>query len=255
MTDRASLEGRVILVTGAGGDIGSAAARACAERGAKLLLTDLPSEQLRRVSAEMDAPAAAVDLSDPWQVAHALATLMDHATPDGLVHAAGMNTRTSLLDLPVGEWDMVQSVNVRGAFLTMQAVARAMITAGRRGSLVAVGSIGAWAPYPGLGHYEAAKAGVHALVRAWASTLATHKIRVNAVAPGVIDTAMTATTLADPPTRQARLSRIPLQRFGTPNDVAEAVCFLLSDASDWLTGTTITVDGGQSVGMGWTSER
>jgi NAD(P)-dependent dehydrogenase (short-subunit alcohol dehydrogenase family) len=255
LTDRSRLEGRVVLVTGAGGDIGSAAARMCADRGAKLLLTDLPSERLTRLSTELHAPAVAMDLADAFQAGSAMAELMEHAVPDGLVHAAGMNTRTPLLELPVAEWDMVHSVNLRGAFLAIQAVARAMVDSGRNGSLVAVGSIGAWQPYPGLGHYEAAKAGVHALVRAWANALAAHRIRVNAVAPGVIDTTMTAATLAHPPTRQSRLSRIPLQRFGTPSDVAEAICFLLSGASDWLTGTTVTVDGGQSIGSGSASER
>jgi NAD(P)-dependent dehydrogenase (short-subunit alcohol dehydrogenase family) len=84
------------------------------------------------------------------------------------------------------------------------------------------------------------------------TALATHNIRANAVAPGVIDTSMTAKTLAHQTTRSARLARFPLTRFGTPLDVAEAACFLLTDAADWLTGTTVTVDDGQSIGVGAT---
>jgi NAD(P)-dependent dehydrogenase (short-subunit alcohol dehydrogenase family) len=90
------------------------------------------------------------------------------------------------------------------------------------------------------------------VVCSFAIALATHDIRVNAVAPGMVDAAMTAATLTDPITRPQRLARIPLRRFGRPQDVAETVCFLLSDATSWLTGTTLTLDGGQTIGTGLT---
>lgn len=244
------LKGRVVLITGAAGDIGQAVARLGVARGASVLLTDVPSDKLTALSHELRAPAAAVDLSDVGQAKQALAELAETHGADALVAAAGMNTRTPLLDLPVSEWDRVQAINLRGSFLASQAVAQSMVRAGRSGSLVLVGSIGAWQPYENLGHYEVAKAGVHALVRAWSIALASHGIRVNAVAPGVIDTVMTQSTLADPVIRRDRLARVPLDRFGTTRDVAEAVCFLLSDAAEWITGTTLTVDGGQSVGSG-----
>ena len=248
MLESIRLDGRTILVTGAAGDIGRAVARSCVARGADVLLTDLPSERLEKLARELGARSAAADLSDANQAQRAVRKLVEHAVPDGLVTAAGMNTRTPLLDLKLEEWDQVQHINLRGTFFSIQEVARAMLEAGSEGSIVAVGSIGAWQPYPGLGHYEAAKAGVLALTRAWAMSLAPHRIRVNAVAPGVIDTTMTRTTLADAQTRSERLARIPLDRFGTPNDVAQGVCHLLSDAASWMTGTTLTIDGGQSVG-------
>lgn len=244
------LNGRTVLITGAAGDIGQAVARLAAARGARVLLADLQSERLTALSRELVAPAVACDLMHAAEAQQALADLAEAHGADALVAAAGMNTRTPLLDLPVSEWDNVQAINLRGSFLASQAVARSMVRAGRSGSLVFVGSIGAWQPYENLSHYEVAKAGVHALVRAWSAALASHGIRVNAVAPGVIDTTMTKSTLANPLSRRDRLARIPLARFGTTTDVAEAACFLLSDAAEWITGTTLTVDGGQSVGSG-----
>lgn len=248
MSESTRLNGRTILVTGAAGDIGSAVARFCVTQGADVLLTDLPSKGLDQLAEELDARSVAADLGDASEARCAVRELVEHAAPDGLVTAAGMNTRTSLIDMSLEEWDKVQHVNLRGTFVVVQEVARAMLEAGSDGSIVTVGSIGAWQPYPGLGHYEAAKAAVLALTRAWAMSLAPHQIRVNAVAPGVIDTSMTRTTLADAQTRSERLARIPLDRFGTPHDVAHGVCYLLSNAAAWMTGTTLTIDGGQSVG-------
>lgn len=171
MSDPTRLDGRTILVTGAAGGIGTAVARSCAARGARLFLTDLPSDRLDDLAQELGAPSASADLANADQAQRAIAEVMEYGTPDGLVTAAGMNTRTPMLELPLSEWDQVQSVNLRGTFIAIQAVARAMLGSSHPGSIVAVGSIGAWQPYPGLGHYEVAKAGVHALVRAWAVAL------------------------------------------------------------------------------------
>lgn len=254
MESSTRLDGRTLVVTGAGGDIGGAVARECAARGARVLLTDLPSDRLLALAEELDTPSAEADITDEGETRRALNTLTSTCAVDGLVAAAGMNTRTPILDLPVEEWDRAQAVNLRGTFLVSQAVARLMVRDGRPGSMVMVGSIGAWQPYPGLSHYEVAKAGAHALVRAWAVALAPHNIRVNAVAPGVVDTTMTRATLADPAKRRDRLGRIPLNRFGTPEDIAEAVCYLLAEASAWTTGTIMTVDGGQTIGAGLRSD-
>jgi NAD(P)-dependent dehydrogenase (short-subunit alcohol dehydrogenase family) len=111
--------------------------------------------------------------------------------------------------------------------------------------VINIASLGAFQPYPGIGHYEAAEAGVIALTRAAALELAPHRIRVNAIAPGVIETPLTAANLANPETRSARLSRIPLGRFGRPEDVANLAVVLASDESAFMTGTVVIADGGQ----------
>ena len=125
--------------------------------------------------------------------------------------------------------------------------ARRMVEHGVRGSIVNVSSISAWQPFAGIAHYGAAKAAVIGLTKSAALELAGQGIRVNAVAPGVIATQLTAPTMADPEKRASRLNRIPSGRFGTPEDIAAAVEFLLSDRASFITGEVLTVDGGQSL--------
>lgn len=240
-------ETRSVLVCGAAGDIGAAIARLLAATGHALLLADLPSERLDALGRELGAPVLGLDLRDRDAAEGVLERALVDADLDGAVSVSGVNTRRRFTEVPAEEWDRVQEVTLRGTFVVLQCVARAMRRRGRAGSIVTISSIGAWRPHTGLAHYEAAKAGVEALTRAAALDLADDRIRVNSVAPGVVDTAMTAATLADEEYRGRRLARIPLGRFGRPDDVAECVRFLLGDGASWMTGSTLVLDGGQSI--------
>ena len=153
-----------------------------------------------------------------------------------------------MLELEESEWDRVLDTNLKGAFLCGQAAARAMVAAGTWGAIVNVASVNAKIALEGQAHYTSSKGGLVMLTKAMARDLAPHRIRVNAVGPGVIATRMTERSLADPERRAMLLSKVPLGRVGQPRDVANAVLFLASDEADYITGTTLYVDGGWLAG-------
>jgi glucose 1-dehydrogenase len=149
-----------------------------------------------------------------------------------------------LLELPEAEWDRVLGVNLKGPFLCTQAVGREMVRAGRGGKIVNIGSICSAAALAGEAHYIASKGGLLMLNKAMALDLAPYNINVNAVGPGVIETAMTANSLSNPARVEMFFNHIPLKRIGQPRDVANAVLFLASAEADYITGTILYVDGG-----------
>jgi NAD(P)-dependent dehydrogenase (short-subunit alcohol dehydrogenase family) len=235
----------VTVVTGAASGIGLAIARALSTQGHSVFATDIDETGLMRLQAEAEKrklPLATrvVDVTRPEMVAECFAELAKEVQLDALVHCAGVTARTTLLDMDINAYQRVVSTNLTGSFLAMTEAARLLVTQGSGGSIVAVTSINARRPLVSQAVYSAAKAAVEVLVRALSLELGPHGIRVNAVAPGAIDTPMNPADRIGPALRE----QVPLGRIGCPEDIAAAVLFLLSDQASYVTGATIVVDGG-----------
>jgi NAD(P)-dependent dehydrogenase (short-subunit alcohol dehydrogenase family) len=232
------------LVLGGGSGIGRSCAEALAEQGRSVVVADL------RRPDELPAGSALfleVDARDAEAVEAAAADAEERVAPlAGAVYAAGTARVTPLLDISPKEWELVVGVNLTGAFNMVRATGRRMSGRGR-GAIVAISSIDSRTPVPGLGHYCASKAGVESLVRVAAAELGPRGVRVNAVAPGVVTTPPLQPLLDRPAVRDDFLEHIPLGRIGEPSEIAAAVCFLLSDEARYVTGQTLTVDGGMSL--------
>ena len=239
---------KAVLVTGAASGIGLATARFLLDDGRKVV--GLDSAPMPDLGPEFHAVQA--DLTDHEQIATAVANATS-ATPelDGLVNCAGIYPVTSMLDLQADEWDTVLSVNLRAPFLLSQALARYWKETSRGGAIVNVASTAAVLARPGVAHYAASKAGLVQLTRVMAIELATLNIRVNAVAPGLIgtETVMEHARSSGAAEHGAKLQRIPAAREGTPEEVASAIRWLLSEDSTYATGSVLTLDGGFTLGI------
>lgn len=239
------LEQRVLLVTGACGDIGRALVSGLRDRGAVVAASDVISNAEGEALLGSDDYLQA-DVRSPQDVDRLLAWAVErHGHIDGLVAAAGVVHWATALEITYEQWRHVLEVNLEGAFLTAQAVGRELARTSRRGAIVFVGSwIGA-AAARGLLPYCVSKAGIDMLAQCLALELAPHGIRVNVVAPGVVDAGVSAQIFRDVPERRKAMEDvIPLGSLGRPEQVADAVAYLLSDAAEYITGTTLTVDGG-----------
>lgn len=241
-----------VVVTGGGSGLGAAIAAAAVEAGWTVGVLDRDGDAAARTAAALGDRAVALtaDTTDEAAVEAALdhfAAATGRASvdgPDALVANAGIVRFGPLLDAAVEDWRAVVDVNLTGTFVTARAVARRLVAAGRPGAIVAVTSMNGVAPGPNAGAYGATKAGVARLTQQMALEWGPHAIRVNAVAPGLIDGGMAAPIYADPEVRRRREARVPLGRLGEPADVAAVVLFLLSDAAGYVTGTEVLVDGG-----------
>jgi NAD(P)-dependent dehydrogenase (short-subunit alcohol dehydrogenase family) len=225
-------------VTGAGGDIGAAVARRLAEAGARVTCADLPGR-----GGPAGTRTVACDVADPAQVA-ALAegVARDPGRLDVLVHAAGIARDASLAKMTAEEWDRVLAVNLDSAFHLLHAFAPLLRAAGNA-SVVLVASINGQRGKRGQANYAASKAGLIALGKTAALEMGRHGVRVNSVAPGWIETAMTAGLPEE--LRRRAVEESALGRTGTPEDVAGVVQFLCSDLARHVTGQVVRVDGGQ----------
>ncbi|HEY7833786.1 MAG TPA: SDR family NAD(P)-dependent oxidoreductase [Ktedonobacterales bacterium] len=247
--DLLDLSGRVALVTGSGSGLGRGIAARFAEAGATVAVhyhtSAAGAEALvaRIAAAGGRAVALQADLTRADEVARLVAAVGERCGRlDILVNNAGSYPAVGALEMTPEQWDDVIAANLRGTFLTAQAAARRMVAQGTGGAIVNITSIEAENPAPGHSHYNAAKAGVLQLTRALAAELGAHAIRVNAVAPGLI---WAEGIEADWPDGVARWQRTaPLARLGRPEDVADACLFLASPAARWITGASLTVDGG-----------
>ncbi len=238
------LSGNIAVVTGATRGIGRACALALASAGADVLVSGRDAEAGARVCAEIAALGRrakfhAADLSQARAARGVVdAAVLEFGRVDVLVNNAGIFERAPVLDLDEDGWDRVLNVNLKGAFFCAQAAARAML--GRGGAIVNVASDAAWSG--GLNpcaHYAASKAGLVSITRSLAKELAGHGIRVNALAPGMIDTDMGGSAGAALGGLQ-----IPLGRYGTPDEVAAAVVFLASSEASYVTGAVLNMSGG-----------
>ena len=246
-------ERRVALVTGASYGIGQACAVGLARDGCDVAVTDLRAETLVETEAQIKAAggrslALALDVRSQPGVERAVAAVVESfGRVDLLVNNAGVPLKRMALDMTREEWDAVLSVNLTGAFFMSQQVARHLVSARRPGCIVNIASTFGVIGIAERAVYGISKAAVAHMAKMLAVEWAEHGIRVNAVAPGTVETASRAAGLADPVRRKAVMERIPLGRFGKAEEIAAAVCYLASPGADFVTGHTLVVDGGTTV--------
>jgi 3-oxoacyl-[acyl-carrier protein] reductase len=245
------LQGRIALVTGGAQGIGRAIAEELAAAGATLALADVNEAKLAETVGELkaqgiDATAFTVNVSSQESIeAGAKAILEKFGKVEILVNNAGITRDNLMLRMKRADWDLVLNINLTGAFLLTQALLSPMLK-NRWGRIVSIASVVGRAGQAGQVNYAASKAGLIGLTRSLAREVASRGITVNAVAPGFIETPMTA-VLSEEQT-EAMLATVPLGRRGTPKDVAQAVKFLASDAASYITGHVLDVNGGMFMG-------
>ncbi len=240
-------QGKVSLVTGASQGIGQTIALGLAAEGATVLLVDVQKDKLEAVREDIQArngkaAAYTADVSRLDQATAVVdAALQTHGRIDHLVNNAGITRDNLLLRMKEEEWDAVMAVNLKGTFNFTKAVLRSMVQ-NRQGRIVNVASVVGLMGNAGQSNYAASKAGVVGFTKSVAREVAGRGITVNCVAPGYIATAMTDNLPAE--VKKAFMEFIPMKRFGSPEDVAQAVRFLLSDGAAYITGQVISINGG-----------
>jgi len=241
------LKGKIALVTGSGQGIGKAIALKLASEGADIALCDVVEETIKSAASEIEAMGRRTfcckcDVSNASNVNETVNKILDNAGKiDILVNNAGLTRDTLLVRMKDKDWDTVISVNLKGVFNFMRAISRPMMKQ-RSGRIINIASIIGIVGNAGQANYAASKAGVIALTKTGARELASRGINVNAIAPGFIQTKMTD-VLSDE-VKQQMLKAIPLNTLGKPEDVANAVLFLSSELSSYMTGQVVVVDGG-----------
>jgi NAD(P)-dependent dehydrogenase (short-subunit alcohol dehydrogenase family) len=249
----ARIKGRHVLVTGASGGLGEHFARLLAGCGAAVTVAARRVDRLQAVVEDLlaagapHARAVTLDVTDEASIIAALAAASDGAPPlDVLVNNAGIAASEAAIDVDAAIFDRVLDTNLRGPWLLSTAAARGWRDAGRPGNIVNVASILGLDVSKGVGPYAVSKAGMVQMTKAMALEWARHGIRVNALCPGYVATDINAAFFASEP-GQRMIQRIPMRRLGAPQDLDGAFLLLASDASSWMTGSVLAVDGGHLV--------
>ena len=246
-----ALAGKAAIVTGGDTGIGAAIVRGLAARGASVVIDYVgdatPAQALVAdlANAGQKAAAVAADVSKAADVQNLVdECVKTFGSLDIMVNNAGLEHRYPFVDTPDSVWDLVIAVNLTGTYLCSKAAAKQMIAQGRGGRIINISSIHEDVTAPTNSPYCAAKGGVRMFMRTIAVELAPHKITVNNVGPGAVDTPMDAATKRNPVLDQELLSEIPLRRWAEPAEIAGLVAFLCTDAASYITGTTVFIDGG-----------
>ena len=240
------LGGRVCIVTGGAQGIGEACVRRFAREGAKVVITDVNDARGQELAQELGALYVHCDVGDKTQVDAMVAqSIAAHSRIDVLVNNAGIFIAADFLEITEADFDAELRVNLKGSFLVGQAVAREMVKA-RQGNIVNMSSVNGVLTIPTIASYNVSKGGLNQLTRVMALVLADKGIRVNAVGPGTIATELAAKIALSSEEAKAKvMSRTPMKRLGEPSEVADVVAWLASDASSYVTGEIVIVDGGR----------
>jgi len=245
------IAGRRVLIAGAAGGLGAALANALAQRGALLMLADLDLEAAGALAQKLDAKeriqVCGLDVTHEAACVGAVdATVRRLGGLDVLINASGVYRTAPAADLARRDWDLTIGINLTGAFQLAQAAGRHMI-AQQGGRILTIASVSSTVANPEYAAYAASKAGVAHLTRVLAREWAAHGVTVNAIGPAVTPTALSQPILENASSRAAALAKIPMGRFGTPDDLVGVVLLLASDAGAFITGQTIYVDGGRTI--------
>jgi NAD(P)-dependent dehydrogenase (short-subunit alcohol dehydrogenase family) len=249
--ERMRLKGKIAVVTGAGQGIGRGIAEVFAKEGADVVVNDIKLDarteevacQIRKLGPR--ALAIQGDVTQRGDLERLFAEAWEELGPvDILVNNAGIETVVPFTELTDQQWDDVVQVNLKGGWMAAQILCKRLITEGRQGSIVNIGSIQAGRVLPGRTHYAPSKLAIEALTRNMSAEVGPYGIRVNCVHPGLIDTPMTNWVMNDPDILPQVVGQISLGRTGTPCDIGKAVAFLASDDASYITGQSIYVDGG-----------
>lgn len=247
-------EAPIALITGAAQGIGFACAQALSAEGYRVVLSDINDEGVKAAAKELGQHSVPLvcDMGDPAQIK----TLFDSIESEvgivsALVNNAGIAAPGDFLDTTLEQFQKVIDINLTGTFVALQRAAQSMVKHEMPGAVINMSSINAVVAIPTIAAYCASKGGVMQLTKSAALALAPHNIRVNAVGPGSIDTAMMAGVNANPEAMNNVLSRTPMKRIGSAREIADTVAFLASSKASYITGETIYVDGGR-LGMNYT---
>ena len=245
------MEGKVAIVTGGAGGLGSEICRRFSMRGASVAVADLNGDSASEVAGTIvsgggSAVGVRVEVTDEASVVTAVRTVVNElGRVDYLVHCAGTNIKSPVLDMSLDQWNLSLEAHLTGAFLFCREAGRQMVEQGDGGSVVLMSSVTAMSPVPERGAYGPAKAALINFAGQLGLEWAQYGINVNAVCPGVAETAMTKMVYErEPELREQRLKRFPIKREVLPEEVAELVLFLCSDEARYINGVGIPIDGG-----------